>query len=58
MVEVGARFANNFYSMLSIDQDSGDAYVTVEIIPDEGEKVILTGTVIWDEDDGGGDGLG
>ena len=42
MVEVGARFANNLYSKLSLDPDNGDVYVMVEIIPDEGEKVVLT----------------
>ena len=54
MLEVGARFANNFYSKLSIDPDNADAAVMVEIIPAEGEKVVLTGTVVWDEDNGEG----
>ena len=58
MFEVGARFANNFYGKLSIDPDNGDAAVMAEIIPDGGEKTVLTGTVVWDEDDGDGDGLG
>ena len=61
MLEVGARFANNLYSKLSFDPDNGDAVVTVEMISNEGEKLTITGTVVWDEDDGGlddGGGLG
>ena len=59
MVECGARFANNLYVKTTLDPDNGDALVEVEIITNEGEKVILTGAVVWDEDDGGGDdGLG
>ena len=56
MVEVGARFRNNFYGKLSIDPDNGDAAVTIEMKTDEGVVQTLTGTVVWDEDDG--EGLG
>ena len=58
MLECGARFANNFYGKLSIDPDNGDAAVEIEMITNEGEKVTITGTVVWNEDDGDGDGLG
>ena len=58
MVEVGARFANNLYAKLMLDPDNGGAAVEVEIITNEGVKNVLTGTVVWDEDDGNGDGLG
>ena len=57
MVEVGARFTNNLYAKLMLDPDNGDAAVELEIITNEGVKQTITGTVVWDEDDGG-DGLG
>ena len=56
MVEVGARFANNLYAKLTLDPDNGDAAVEVEVITNEGVKKVLTGAVVWDDDNGGGDG--
>ena len=58
MVEVGARFTNKLYAKLSLDPDNGDAAVTLEIITNEGVVQTITGAVVWDEDDGNGDGLG
>lgn len=49
MLEVGARFANNLYAKLALDLDNGDAFVTVEIITDEGVVNTITGQVTWDE---------
>lgn len=49
MYEMGARFANNFYVKTSIDPDSGDCYVVVEMITDEGVVQTVSGQVIWDE---------
>lgn len=47
--EMGARFANNFYVILSIDPDDGTCNVTVETITAEGVKNVATGSVTWDE---------
>ena len=49
MYEIGARFANNFYIKTSIDPDSGDCYVNVEMITDEGVTITVSGQVTWDE---------
>ena len=49
MVEVGARFANNLYAKLSLDLDTSDAGVTLEIITNEGETQTITGSVVWDD---------
>lgn len=55
MLEFGARFSDNFYVKVGIDPDDGsNNFVVVETIA-EGETVVLTGTITWDEDD---DGLG
>ena len=52
MLEVGARFANDMYLKTSLDPSDGTCVVTIETIV-EGEKVVATGSVTWDEDDGG-----
>lgn len=51
MLTTGCRFSNDFYIMTAIDPSNGDCGVMVEMISDEGEKTILTGTVTWDDDD-------
>ena len=48
MLEMGARFTNDFYVKLSIDPSDGTCTVEVEQSI-EGEKHVLTGTVTWDE---------
>lgn len=58
MLEVGARFVNNLYVKTSFDPSNGDTTVEVEIITNEGVKQTITGMVVWDEDNGDGDGLG
>lgn len=58
MLEVGARFTNTLYAKLSLDPDTVDATVSLEIITDEGVLWTHTGTVTWDEDgEDDGDGL-
>lgn len=51
MWATGARFADNFYISTAVDPDNGDCYVTIEMIY-EGEKIQMTGSVVWDEPDG------
>ena len=51
MLQTGARFADNFYVTTAIDPSNGDCSVAVEMVV-EGEKVLLTGSVVWDEPDG------
>lgn len=48
MLECGARFTNELYVKTMYDVESGDAVVEVETVED-GEPVIKTGTVTWDE---------
>lgn len=49
MKEMGARFTDKLYIKASLDPDTGDCTVIVEIITDAGEVRTLTGTVTWDE---------
>ena len=60
MFEFGARFSNDFYIKVALDEtDPNENTVTVETVI-EGEPVVVTGAITWDdsEDDGDGDGDG
>ena len=48
MVEVGARFANDLYIKTSLDPSDNTCVVTLETVV-EGEPVVATGTVTWDD---------
>lgn len=48
MLEVGARFANDIYIKTSLDTSDDSCDVTLEAIV-EGEKVVKTGSVTWDD---------
>lgn len=49
MVEMGARFAKDLYVKVSLDPDTTDCGVVVEIIDNEGVAHTITGSVTWDE---------
>lgn len=49
MLEMGARFTNKLYVKVSLDPDTSDCTVVVEIINNEGVEQTITGTVTWDE---------
>lgn len=49
MLEMGARFTDKLYVKVSLDPDSTDCTVAVEIIDSEGVAHAITGTVTWDE---------
>lgn len=48
MLEFGARFSDDFYIKVAVEDDLSDSAVTVETIV-EGETVVTTGTITWDE---------
>lgn len=48
MLEFGARFSNDFYIKVAVEEDLSDSAVTVETIV-EGEPVVTTGAITWDE---------
>lgn len=48
-MDAGIRFTSNLYVRFTLDPDSGTMDVMIELITDEGEKHIITGTVVWDE---------
>lgn len=48
MLEFGARFANDFYIKVAIEDDLSDSTVTVETIVD-GNPVVTTGAITWDD---------
>lgn len=47
MIDFGFR-KQGFHIAVSIDETNGDNSVTVEIVTDEGEKIITTGTIVFD----------
>lgn len=48
-MEAGIRFASNIYVRFTLDPDNDTMDVVVELITNEGETNIITGTVVWDE---------
>ena len=48
MLELGARFTNDFYIKVAVEEDLSESVVTVEKIV-EGETVVTTGTITWSE---------
>ena len=49
MLEFGAKFSNDFYIKVAIDPtDTTENVVTVETIV-EGEPVVITGAITWDD---------
>lgn len=48
MLEFGARFSDDFYIKVAIEDDLSESSVTVETIA-EGEPVITTGAITWSE---------
>lgn len=49
MLEVGARFANDFYVKVGIDpEDETNNFVLVETVT-EGNPTTVTGTITWDD---------
>ena len=48
MLEVGARFANDLYIKTSLDPSDDSCDVTLETVV-EGETVVKTGSVTWDD---------
>ena len=48
MLEFGARFSNEFYIKVAVEEDLSDSAVTFETI-DDGEPVVITGAITWDE---------
>lgn len=48
MLEFGARFSNDFYIKVAVEDDLSKSSVTVETIV-EGEPVVTTGTITWSE---------
>ncbi len=46
MLEFGARFSNDFYIKVSVEEDLSESAVTVETIV-EGEPVVTTGAITW-----------
>lgn len=48
MLEFGARFSNDFYIKVAVEDDLSESAVTVETIV-EGEPVVTTGTITWDD---------
>ena len=49
MCEAGIRFTNGIYVKFILNPDNGDMNVMVELIDSDGNKIIITGTVAWDE---------
>lgn len=48
MLEFGARFSDDFYIKVAVEDDLSDSSVTVETIV-EGETVVTTGAITWSE---------
>ena len=48
MLEFGARFSDDFYIKVAIEDDLSESSVTVETVA-EGEPVITTGAITWSE---------
>ena len=48
MLEFGARFSNDFYIKVAVEDDLSESAVTVEQIV-EGEPVVTTGAITWSE---------
>ena len=48
MLEFGARFSNDFYIKVAVEDDLSESSVTVETIV-EGEPVVTTGSITFDE---------
>lgn len=49
----GARFNEDFYVKVDANTEDPSEWVVKAIISDEGTPVTITGTVTWDESDGG-----
>jgi len=52
MLEFGARFSDEFYIKVAVEEDLSESSVTVEKIV-EGEPVVTTGTITWSEANNG-----
>lgn len=48
--DAGIRFNNRVHVSFQLDVDSGDMFVTVNMIMDDGTPQVITGTVQWDND--------
>lgn len=48
MLEFGARFSDDFYIKVAIEDDLSESAVTVETVS-EGEPVVTTGTITWSD---------
>lgn len=47
--DAGVRFNNRVHVSFQLDPDSGDMFVTVNLIDNDGIPHIITGQVTWDE---------
>lgn len=48
MLEFGAKFSDDFYIKVAVEEDLSESAVTVETLV-EGEPVVTTGTITWSE---------
>lgn len=48
MLEFGARFSDDFYIKVAVENDLSDSSVIVEAIV-EGEPVVTTGSITWSD---------
>lgn len=48
MFDAGVRFNNRVHVSFQLDVDSGDMFVTLNLIDDDGTEHAVTGTVQWD----------
>ena len=46
--DAGVRFNNRVHVSFQLDVDSGDMFVTLNLIADDGTPHVITGTVQWD----------
>ena len=49
MCNGGMRFYPGLWVGFTLDEDSGDMYIEIELKTDEGETVTITGAAVWDE---------
>lgn len=47
-MDAGIRFTSKVYIRFMFELDSGDSYVILELIDDDGVKHEITGVIAWD----------
>lgn len=50
MCNGGMRFYPGLWVGFTLDEDSGDMYVEINLKTDEGVEHVITGGVVWDEE--------